>query len=46
MRKRWLDLARQWHMLAVQVENMNLGEPGYHATGKPHSPEKPPDPEM
>jgi hypothetical protein len=46
MRKRWLDLARQWHTLAVQVENMNLGESGFQATGKPHSPEKPPEPEM
>jgi hypothetical protein len=45
MRKRWLELAQQWRALAAQVENMNLGEPGFRATGKPHDPEKPPEPQ-
>jgi hypothetical protein len=26
MRQRWVDLARQWRTLAVQVEEMRLGE--------------------
>jgi hypothetical protein len=26
MRQRWVELARQWRMLAVQVEEMGLGE--------------------
>jgi hypothetical protein len=45
MRKRWLELAQQWRALAAQVENMNLGEPGFRATGKPHDLEKPPEPQ-
>jgi hypothetical protein len=40
MRRQWLELARQWHVLATQVEEMHLGEPGHTASEKPHRPEK------
>ena len=47
MRRRWVELARQWHALATQVEEMGLSEFAFdggaetqHAAKRQHKIEK------